>query len=167
MLSPWQYPWSLVLLFELLKILLASRFLFLDSKKEKRIVESQFEQIKHIALSKKLIIKQHRSGQNKQSGIICACAIVSSLILETLSWTFIVLTHYNTSPRIGMSLHSDTLSSFRTNQPLFLNLFAECLAEKQQLPILLLSYGNLNPRSTTLDASTQTITLPIWSILHL
>jgi hypothetical protein len=35
-----------------------------------------------------------------------------------LSWIFIVLAHWNNSPRIAMSLHSDTLFWFRANQSL-------------------------------------------------
>jgi hypothetical protein len=35
-----------------------------------------------------------------------------------------------------MSLHSDTLFWFRANQPLLFLLNAACLAEKQQIPIL-------------------------------
>jgi hypothetical protein len=35
-----------------------------------------------------------------------------------------------------MSLHSDTLFWFRANQSLFFLLNAACLAEKQQIPIL-------------------------------
>ena len=47
-----------------------------------------------------------------------------------LSWILLVLAHWNNSPRIDMSLHSNTL--------LFLLFFrnAACLAEKQQIPIL-------------------------------
>jgi hypothetical protein len=33
-----------------------------------------------------------------------------------LSWIFIVLAHWNNSPRVDMSLHSDTLFWFRANQ---------------------------------------------------
>jgi len=44
--------------------------------------------------------------------------------------------HLNNSPQIDMSLQSDTLSWFRTNQSLFFLLNAVCLAEKQQIPIL-------------------------------
>ena len=35
-----------------------------------------------------------------------------------LSWIFLVLVHWNNSPRIDMSPHSDTLSWFRANQSL-------------------------------------------------
>jgi hypothetical protein len=55
---------------------------------------------------------------------------------NTLSWIFIVLDNWNNSPRIDMSLHSDTLSRFRANQSLLFLLNAVCLAEKQQIPIL-------------------------------
>ena len=60
--------------------------------------------------------------------------------------------------------HSDTLSVFRANQSLLFLLNAACLAEKQQIPILLslfLPARGANPRSTALEASTQTITPPM------
>ena len=47
-----------------------------------------------------------------------------------------MLAHWNNSPRIDMSPHSDTLAWFRANQSLFFLLNAECLEEKQQIPIL-------------------------------
>jgi hypothetical protein len=52
-----------------------------------------------------------------------------------------------------MSAHSDTLSWFRANQSLLFLLDAVCLAEKQQIPILLsLVWPNQgsNPRPTAL-----------------
>ena len=52
--------------------------------------------------------------------------------LYTLSWIFIVLAHWNNSPQIDMSPHSDTLSRFRANQSLFFLLTAAYLAKKQQ-----------------------------------
>ena len=55
---------------------------------------------------------------------------------NTLSLIFIVLGHRNNSPRIDMMPHSDTnLFRFRANQSVFSLLNAECLAEKQQMPI--------------------------------
>jgi hypothetical protein len=50
-----------------------------------------------------------------------------------------------------MSLHLDLLLRFRANQSLHFLLNAACLAEKQQIPILL---RGSNPRSTALEAST-------------
>ena len=52
---------------------------------------------------------------------------------NTLSWIFIVLAHWNNSPLVDMSLHSDTLFWFRANQSLLFLLIA---ADKQQIPIL-------------------------------
>jgi hypothetical protein len=49
------------------------------------------------------------------------------------SWIFIVLAHWNNSPRIDRSPHSDTLSWFRTNQSFLFLLYDECLGEKQQI----------------------------------
>ena len=40
--------------------------------------------------------------------------------------------HWNNSPRVDMSLHSDTLFEFRANQYLLFLLSDACLAEKQQ-----------------------------------
>jgi hypothetical protein len=52
------------------------------------------------------------------------------------SWIFIVLAHWNNSPRIDMSPHLDTLFWFRANQSLLFLLNAAYLAEKQQIQIL-------------------------------
>jgi hypothetical protein len=85
----------------------------------------------------------------------------------TLSWTFIVLAHWNNSPHIDVSLHSDTLSWFKANQSLLFLLNAACLAEKQQIPILQSSvWSDLwsNPWSTTLTESTLTLTPLMWSL---
>jgi hypothetical protein len=57
-------------------------------------------------------------------------------LTNTLSWILIVLAHWNNSPRVDMSLHSDTLFWFRANQYLLFLLNAACLAAKQQIPIL-------------------------------
>ena len=58
-------------------------------------------------------------------------------LTNTLSSILIVLAHWNNSLWVDMSLHTDTLSCFRTNQYLLSLLNVECLAEKQQLPILI------------------------------
>jgi len=49
---------------------------------------------------------------------------------------FRVLVHWNNSPRIDISRHSDTLSWFRANQSLLLLLNSACFGEKQYIPIL-------------------------------
>ena len=54
---------------------------------------------------------------------------------NTLSWIFIVLVPWNNSPRIDMSLHSDTRFWFGVNLSLLLLLSAACLAEDQQISI--------------------------------
>jgi hypothetical protein len=54
---------------------------------------------------------------------------------NTPSWICIVLAHWNNSPRVDMSLHSDTLFWLRANQYLLFLLNDACLAEKQHLPI--------------------------------
>jgi hypothetical protein len=77
---------------------------------------------------------------------------------------FMVLIHWNNSLRIDMSPNSDTLSWFRANQSLLFLLMSACLVNKQQIPSL---YSLVwpdrcsNPRSTTLKASTLTITPPM------
>jgi len=74
-----------------------------------------------------------------------------------LSWIYIVLAHWNNSPRVDMTPHSDTLSCLRANQSLLFLLNASCLAEKQQIPILwslVWPDRGSNPRSTTLATST-------------
>ena len=73
--------------------------------------------------------------------------------------TRLVLAHRNT-PRVEMSLHSDTLSLFRTNYSLFLPLNSVCLTRKQQISILLSlvsSDRDSNSRATGLEASSLTI----------
>jgi len=74
---------------------------------------------------------------------------------NTLSWIFIVLllAHWNNSPQIYMSPHSDTVSRFRANQYLLFLLNGLCLEEKQQMPILVIGLTDRgsNLRSTTLE----------------
>ena len=55
---------------------------------------------------------------------------------NTVNWIYIVLSHWNNSPRVDVSLHSDTLYPFIDNQSLILLINAACLVEKQQIPIL-------------------------------
>ena len=47
-----------------------------------------------------------------------------------------MMIRWNISPRINMSLHSNTLFWFRANQYLLYLLNAACLTKKQQIPIL-------------------------------
>ena len=56
---------------------------------------------------------------------------------NTLSWILIVLADWNNSSWIDMLPHSDTLSRFQANQSLLFLLNAVCLAEIQNIPILL------------------------------
>jgi hypothetical protein len=66
------------------------------------------------------------------------------------SWIFIVLhnvANWNKSSQVDMSLHSETLFWFTANQSLLLLLSAVCLAEKQQISILVfgLTWTGLEP----------------------
>ena len=61
----------------------------------------------------------------------------------SLAGFFIVLVHWNSSPQKDMSLHSDTLYCFRTNDSLFLLLIVVCLAEKQQKQVLVFGLTRL------------------------
>ena len=88
---------------------------------------------------------------------------------NTLSWIFIVLAHWNNSPRVDMSIHSETLFWFRANQSFLFLLNAACLAEKQHIPILysmVWTDPGVNPRSAALDTSMLSITPPIlyWKV---
>ena len=64
--------------------------------------------------------------------IIVICTRPTRLILDLL-----VLVHWSSDPRIDMSPHSSALPWFRAIQYLIFLLNAACLAEKQQIPIVL------------------------------
>jgi hypothetical protein len=73
-----------------------------------------------------------------------------------------VLAHWNNSPRIVMSPLSDTLSWFLANQSSLFLRNVSCLAEKQQIPILLSLVWpdrGSNTQFTALVSSTLTINL--------
>jgi hypothetical protein len=85
-------------------------------------------------------------------------------VLDQHAEFFLVLAHWNNSPRVDMSLHSDTLYWFHANQSLLFLLNAAWLAEKQQIAIsqfLFWPDRGSNPRSTKLEASMQTIMPPM------
>jgi hypothetical protein len=80
--------------------------------------------------------------------------------INTFSWIFLVLTHWNNSPPVDISLHSD----IRASQSLFLLLNVVCLAENQQLPIyqsLVWTERGSNTRYAPLKWNTLTITQPM------
>ena len=95
--------------------------------------------------------------------------MMSALFLtNTLSWIFIVLAHWNNNLRLDMLLHSDTLFWFRANPSLLFLLNAACLAEKQQIPILVfgLTWPGFEPTIlTALEASTRIITPRLYIVL--
>jgi hypothetical protein len=49
-----------------------------------------------------------------------------------VSWIFIMLAHWNNSPRVEMSLHSDTLFWFRANQSLLFLRNVACLPKSKK-----------------------------------
>ena len=60
---------------------------------------------------------------------------VGFVLYQQAELFFILLAHWNNSPWVDMSLHTDTLFLFRANQSLLLLINDACLAEKQQIPI--------------------------------
>jgi len=67
----------------------------------------------------------------------------------------------NNSLQVYMSMHSDTLALFGANQTLFLLLKAVHLVEKQQITYVIV-FDLIRPeQSTTLEATTLTISSPI------
>ena len=58
-----------------------------------------------------------------------------------------MLAHWNNSPLVDKSPHSDTLYWFQANQTLLFLFNAACLAEKQHIPILVfgLAQAGLEP----------------------
>jgi len=74
-------------------------------------------------------------GENK---LIFNEMMMRSTLYYVLSWIFILLAHWNNSPRIDMSPYSNTLARFRAKQSLLFLLNATC---KQQIPILYIVFG--------------------------
>ena len=65
---------------------------------------------------------------------------------------FIVLAHWNNSPRVDMSLHSDTLSWFRANQSAF-QLICVLSGKATNTNCIVSGLTRSNPLSTTLKAT--------------
>jgi predicted CDP-diglyceride synthetase/phosphatidate cytidylyltransferase len=109
-----------------------------------------------------LIVFQLYIGENKLH-VDEMMMLMTSVLNKTStpSWIFIALDHWNHSPRIDMSLYSDTLFWFRANQSFLLLLSAECLSEKQQRQNVYIVFGLTQPglpRSIALEMCTLTIT---------
>jgi hypothetical protein len=80
---------------------------------------------------------------------------------NTLSWIFIVLSHWNNNLWIDMWSLSDTLSWFRAIQSLFFLFIIACLAEKQQYQFYSFWFDPIGDWThDLLEASTLTITSP-------
>ena len=78
---------------------------------------------------------------------------------------FIVLVYWNNNLQVDMRLYSDTLSWLWVNQTLLLLLNTACIAEKEQIPIIVSFVWlgrSLHPRSTILKVRTLTITPQMW-----
>ena len=78
---------------------------------------------------------------------------------NTLRWMLIVLAHWNNSPRVDMSLHSDTLFWFQpvfALSPLLLRTYR--ISKIYHFHSLWPARPELEPRSTAPEASTLTIT---------
>jgi hypothetical protein len=61
---------------------------------------------------------------------------IQQYVIKFINDLWQVDSYWNNSPRVDMSLHSDTLFWFRGNQSLLFLLNAACLAEKQQISIV-------------------------------
>ena len=73
-----------------------------------------------------------------------------SFVLDQLTELelFLVVAHWNNSPRIDMSPHSDILSWFQANQSFLFLLNAMCLAEKKQIRISVFGFTLSGPKPT-------------------
>ena len=111
---------------------------------------------------------------NANSAIFQLCHGGNKLIFNVLDqpsvgWISIVLAHWNNSPRVDRSLHSDTLFWFGASQSLLFLLNTAYLADKQQLPMLwslVWPDRGSSPRSIALEVSMLTITPPMRLLSH-
>ena len=69
---------------------------------------------------------------------------------NTLSSIYIVLVHWNNSPRIDLSPHSGTLSWFRVNQSFLFLLNAACLSRNNKCQLYSLSFDPIGVRTHNL-----------------
>jgi hypothetical protein len=75
----------------------------------------------------------------------------SALFLtNTLSWVYIELAHWNNSPRLDMSLHSDISFWFIAYQSLLFLLNIACLEEKQHIAISQFWFDPIGARTNDL-----------------
>ena len=110
---------SILLVFGLNRFLCINKFTSLNKYSE------------WLLLNANLAIFYHYHGENK---LIFNQMMMMSTVYDT-NCIFLMLAHWNHSPRVDMSHDSDTLSWFWANQSLLLFLSVVCLAKKQQIPI--------------------------------
>ena len=91
-------------------------------------------------------------GENK---LIVNEMMIRSALYQTnrLSLIFIVLAHWNNSPRVDISIHSYTLFWFWANQSLLFLLNAVCLADKKKYQFYSLYFDPTGPRTHNLPYS--------------
>jgi hypothetical protein len=93
-------------------------------------------QIDWIWVSKRLFSKLNNCSAISSRGHVAFWQdddIDGWFVLQSIPLVFISLADWNNSPQLDLLLHSDTLSWFWANQPLFLPLNAVCLTKNQQI----------------------------------
>ena len=80
------------------------------------------------------IVWLYVSRFKSSSELMLYCWYVLPTLNKPYYYYYVLVTHWNNSPRAYMSLHSDTLSWFGAIRYLLFMLNAVCLAEEQQIP---------------------------------
>jgi hypothetical protein len=66
--------------------------------------------------------------------------MMMSTVYDT-NWIFLMLAHWNNSPRVDMSHDSDTLLWFQANHSLILFLSAACLGKKKSICVFPIAWS--------------------------